>query len=207
MNNRERRTCPMKFKKFMAALCASVMVLGATMTVVANPSSGTGIKIEVVGGGTVDVKNEISAEAEGKLTSAVSAVAGTSYDATTLGVFDVEIVSGTSKTVAFNIVGVKATDTIKVLHWNGTGWNVVSKVEVKDGKVTATFDSLSPVAIVKLDKKAATPDNSGNNGSGNNGSTTPKPDKEPPTGVGVSAAALAAAAGLAGVVVCKKKSN
>ena len=45
-------------------------------------------------------------------------------------------------------LNVKAGQKVTVLHHNGTAWEVIKNVEVKDGQVIAEFSSLSPVAFV-----------------------------------------------------------
>ena len=61
---------------------------------------------------------------------------------------------------------VKAGDSVVILHWNGTAWETIMPLEVRDGEVVATFTSLSPVAVVKLSVADAT-----NGGSGSTGTT------------------------------------
>lgn len=71
---------------------------------------------------------------------------------------------------------VKAGDSIVILHWNGTEWETIMPSEVRDGAIVATFNSLSPIAVVKLtvaetDTNGGNDANGGNNGAnGGNGS-------------------------------------
>ena len=53
-------------------------------------------------------------------------------------------------TLTFAVEGIKANANIVVLHWNGTAWETIKPESVADGKVTAKFTSLSPIAIVEL---------------------------------------------------------
>ena len=197
-------------KKFIAAVCAAVMVLGSTFTAFAAPSATasdvSGIKSASELVAAIDKNNTKAADGkEVNVTKAsdesVAALKdevvdilqakntkdNKAYKATVMAVADIDIVGADGGTVTIAVPSVKKGDTIIVLHWNGT-WeqSSVSNVKVEDGKVTATFSSLSPVAIVKVSEKVTS-------------------DK---TGVGVSTLSLIAAAGLAGAVVCgKKKSN
>lgn len=195
-------------KKFFAAVCAAVMVLGSTMTAFAAPSATasdvSGIKkpAELVTAidatatksddGKVVVKeaseasvNALSAEVVDILQSK-NTKDNKAYKANVMAVADIKIEGKNGGTVTIAVPSVKKGDTIIVLHYTGSVWEEISGVKVEDGKVTATFSSLSPVAIVKVSEKVTS-------------------DK---TGVGVSTLSLIAAAGLAGAVVCgKKKSN
>lgn len=71
-----------------------------------------------------------------------------------LSVFDVTLPAGdysAGVNVTMNVPGVKAGDTISVLHWSAQKglWENLPVVSVADGTVTATFTSFSPVAIVR----------------------------------------------------------
>lgn len=71
-----------------------------------------------------------------------------------LRVFDVTLPDGDYSAgvdVTMNVPGVKAGDTISVLHWSAQKglWENLPVVSVADGTVTATFTSFSPVAIVR----------------------------------------------------------
>ena len=52
--------------------------------------------------------------------------------------------------LTFAVEGIKAGANIVVLHWNGSAWETIKPESVADGKVTAKFTSLSPIAIVEL---------------------------------------------------------
>lgn len=68
-------------------------------------------------------------------------------------VFDVKYL-GTTKwqtiDITFRPAGVTGNDTVIVLHKGANGWEVVPSSVYWNGEVTATFTSLSPVAIVTL---------------------------------------------------------
>lgn len=107
-------------------------------------------------------------------------------------------------TVTFQVPGVKAGANILVLHWNGTQWETIVPDSVKDGEVTATFTSLSPVAIVELDVQDATTaaSNTATNTTNTTNVTSPK--------TGMSASAVIPALALvfaAGAVVCARRAK
>lgn len=98
-------------------------------------------------------------------------------------------------TLTLAVDGVKAGDTIAVLHYNGTAWETIKPDKVEDGKVTFTVTSLSPIAVVKLavaDKTAGT-------------TTTTTNATSPKTGESYPVLLILACVCLAGVVVCGKK--
>ena len=207
-------------KRKMVALLAAAMVLGSTATFVAAPSASANdvktesvselkqsftnaqssageVTIATVDQATVDsavdaIVEQILQEAENKVTAQILALA------------EVTIPNVKGKvTITFSVPEVKAGETIKIGHQmaNGT-WEFFAADKVSNGEVTATFNSLSPVAIIKVAAEGNGNGSGTGNGSGSGDSTT-----FPQSGVGVSTAALLAAAGLAGVVVCRKKSN
>jgi hypothetical protein len=58
---------------------------------------------------------------------------------------------GTPITITFNLNNILAGDSLLILHQKPDGtWETIIPDKVEDGKVTATFTSLSPVAFVKL---------------------------------------------------------
>lgn len=79
-------------------------------------------------------------------------------NASILKIFDVVVKSGGfPRSVTFNIAGVVAGQNITVLHKGDNGWEVVP-CTVGNGTVTATFNDLSPVAIVTNATSAKTAD-------------------------------------------------
>ena len=122
----------------------------------------------------VDVTEEVG-EKETKVTAAIVAVVDVALSNHTPG----EEVS-----LTFSVDSVKAGESIIILHEKSAGvWERITPDAVADGKVTATFTSFSPIAIVKV------------------AATTEK------TGVTLSLLPLAAIACAAGAVVCGKKSK
>lgn len=180
-------------KKKLVAILAALTVLACGTTVLAAPSVTASDLVDKVtkvtaSNGVEVTLNEVgSAVVEQAYTAATAQKAGSEL----LALVDVSV-SKDAKfpiTLTFEVEGVKAGDNIYVLHWNGSKWEVINPSNVADGKVTATFTSLSPVAIVKAPAVA----------DDNNGTTT-----APATGASVvlPMAALVCAAGAAG---CAKK--
>lgn len=194
-------------KKFFAAVCAAVMVLGSTFTAFAAPSSTTA-NVTI---GTATVKEATaegtSAKVEINTTIIEQAAKDTIKEAVVekllkadtkakaaevLTMVDVKVAATAAELekgvkVTFAVDGIKSNSNIKVLHYVNGAWKEEAVNSVAYGKVTATFHSFSPVAIVEVETEGTTSDG---------------------TGVGFSTLSLIAAAGLAGAVVCgKKKSN
>ena len=148
--------------------------------------------------------------AEAKDTSKkISAEILTAIDAVPV---NLEVSAQNPVTLTFNVAGVKATDYIVVLHNNNGVWENIP-CTVGDGTVTATFTSLSPIAIVKLsaDTKTAGTNNDGNNNGGNTTTdtttTTPADGTavSPKTGAQMPVVAILAVIFAAGAIVCTKK--
>lgn len=79
-------------------------------------------------------------------------------NASILKVFDVSVDEKTFPiTLTLNVSGVVAGQNVTVLHKGESGWEVVP-CTVGNGTVTATFSSLSPVAIVTNATSAKTAD-------------------------------------------------
>ena len=162
-------------KKVLALFTVAVLVIGCSMSALAAESptadeksedqkieDTTGITAETDGGKAVTVA---PIEAEAILTSAKEAAkAIVSSTATLLKVFELSLpdgveldkTNGTPITIA--VPGVEAGQKITVLHFDGTTgkWEEVKVTKVEDGKVTALFKSLSPVAIVTGAKSSKT---------------------------------------------------
>ena len=106
---------------------------------------------------------------------------------------DVSVPEGTPMpvTIEFEVNGVNKNTKVVVLHYNGTEWEKVKVDAVDYRSVTATFDSLSPVAFIldKVDTTASV------------GSTSPKTGMSPL----VLMAAFGAVVCVAGAVVLTKK--
>ena len=72
---------------------------------------------------------------------------------------DVSVPDGTPMpvTIEFEVNGVNKNTKVVVLHYNGTEWEKIKVDAVDYRSVTATFDSLSPVAFIldKVDETAS----------------------------------------------------
>jgi hypothetical protein len=80
---------------------------------------------------------------------------------------------------------IAAGDTIAILHYNGTNWELIKPIAVSQGSVAFQVSSLSPISIVKISTNA--------------------PAASPKTGVTCSFMALVVLAAMAGAVICFKK--
>lgn len=138
-------------KKF-AAVLAALMVLSCGTTVLAANSSTAAdlakdVKVESSTGAEVTVKAVDEAVKEAAVKEAVAE----NKKSEVVALVEVSV-KGTGKvTLTFDVAGVKAGDNIYLLHQKADKtWEVIHPTKVADGKVTATFNSLSPVAIVKI---------------------------------------------------------
>ena len=77
---------------------------------------------------------------------------------------------------------IAAGDTIAILHFNGTNWELIKPVAVSTGSVAFQVSSLSPISIVKISTNA--------------------PAASPKTGVTYSFMALIVLAAMAGAIIC-----
>ena len=80
---------------------------------------------------------------------------------------------------------IAAGDTIAILHYNGTNWELIKPIAVSQGSVAFQVSSLSPISIVKISTNA--------------------PAASPKTGVTYSFMALIVLAAMAGAVICFRK--
>ncbi|MGN0351053.1 MAG: hypothetical protein ACI4ES_05315 [Roseburia sp.] len=159
-------------KKKLAGLLAAVMVLATGITAYAAPSASTatadttgaeatvaslatgvsvsagGVKIDGADSTVTPTIKVVSAETANSANTAAASIVGS--NANVLKLVDVSLpVNFTSATITFDVAGVKAGQKVSVLHQKADGtWEEIKDVTVADGKVTATFTSLSPVAFV-----------------------------------------------------------
>ena len=196
-------------KKLTAVLCAAVLCLSTAASVFAQPSPEVSGVVTGVSTGTDANGNAIEAtvgEVPAEYQAAVDQVKDLTFVQNLLGdafvegmqvvdVKDVTVPEGTvfPATLSFNVTGVTADSTVAVLHYDTAAgaWEVVES-KAGNGTITATFDSLSPVAFV-VDGNAAAGASSQTSGS----ATSPKTGE---TSV-LSMAAVIAAAALAGMAV------
>lgn len=162
-------------KKKMVALFAALMVLSMTTPVFAAPSVEAGdiakpvekvvavidgqkveLNVEKVDGKTLETVYE-------KVEKAVAESTSKTDKHSVVAVVDVSLPSGVKMPtggieITFDVDGVVAGDKIYLLHEKADGtWETITPSKVADGKVTAKFTSLSPVAIVKVVDNAASP--------------------------------------------------
>lgn len=168
-------------------MCLSVSALAAGV-------STTGVKVDtaVMADGTKAEVTESDSAVTPTVTEAAAAVEGVKADdltVTWVKDITVTIPAGGSVTITFDVPNVADNQKVYVLHYNGTKWEKVGEGTGKT--VTATFTSLSPVAIVVEKAAAANP-----------GQTSPVTGEEP---VLLVAAVVALLAGAVAVVTLKKK--
>ncbi len=195
----------MKCIKRMAAFCMAA-VLALSMSVGAFAAGSPSVEGIVVSGKTVDADgNEVQVtleevtdtNAKAKLDDVnyLKEIIGDDYidDMKVADLKDVSVPEGTPMpvTIEFGLNGVNKNTKVIVLHYNGTEWEKVKVDAVDYRSVTATFESLSPIAFV-LDKVDET---------ANVGTTSPKTGMSPI----VMMTALGAVVCMAGAVVLTKK--
>lgn len=159
-------------KKMVSVLCAAVLSLSMTVAVFAQPSpqvSGVAAGVSSAtdaDGNAVDVKvGSVPAEYQSavdeiKNIDKVKELLGSAFvdGMQVVDVKDVTVPDGTvfPVTISFNVTGVKADSKVAVLHYDtaAKAWEVVES-KAGNGTVTATFNSLSPVAFVVDGNSAA----------------------------------------------------
>ncbi len=193
-------------KRVMALICAAMLVGSMSLTALAAPSvSGEVVKEETTQATTkdnvkVDVVVQKVSEENQKKADEIKDTANlkkelekhNAYEAG-MKVVDVKEVKVTGTisadqwpiTITFKVNGVKAGDKVICLHWTGTEWEKIDTT-TGEGTVSAKFNSLSPVAFVKVDT----------------GSTTSPTTGEP---IMVVWAIAAIVAGVAGIAYTSKK--
>lgn len=162
-------------KKIITTALALVLTLGMSVTAFAAPSKEVSAPTvdsvaKTANGETVAITTEPVAAAV-ESTAKEEAKKLVSEDSVVLGVLNVvPSVKPTKEnpvTLTFTVAEtlVKVGETVTVLHYNGSAWDVVAVTTVKEGgKVSATFTDLSPVAIVKGAPAAAKVENTYNPG-------------------------------------------
>lgn len=180
----------------------------ATQPVVGATTSNPNVKVEVQQTVTETVKAEAHVQAEtaakalaeklvaaGNLTETQAA----EVKASVLAVVEINVdianedipAEGISLTITAD--GVKAGDNIVLLHQKKDGtWETITPSSVKDGEITATFTSFSPVAIVKMEVPTTT--------------ETKTDETSPKTGV-LPVLPVAALVCVAGAAVCGRKAK
>lgn len=171
----------MKAKRLLSAIAAGVLACAMSFNVMAADSPSTsGVVKEITSatnksGASVSIKITTLPEAsqapakEVQKTETVKEVLKDKY-VEGMYVMDVQevVVEGTIPadqwpvTITFSVPGVVSTTKVAVLHYTGSAWEVVPS-QAGEGTITATFNSLSPVAFV-VDKNTL----------GSTSSTSPK---------------------------------
>lgn len=137
-------------KKVLTIAAVLVMILALSLSAFAaelSYSVSYGDQTVAVNGGTVTVSSaDKNATNEDALLDAIEQ-AGIAADAKVV-VLDFVPSAGVTfpAVVKFAVDDVNALSAI--LHWNGTAWETISFTKNADGTVDATFNSLSPVALV-----------------------------------------------------------
>lgn len=140
------------------ASCIGMTVFAAPSpsgsTVVTGVESATGADgktINVTVSATFDNEAEEKAVAEIKTETVLKEILGDDFNEnmTVADVKNVTVPEGTvfPAKLTFAMKGVTADTKVQILHFNGTEWEKIDTT-VADGKVTGTFESLSPVAFV-----------------------------------------------------------
>ena len=162
----------MKTKRLLSAIAAGVLACAMSFNVMAADSPSTsGVVKEATkatdqAGASVSIKiktlpTEVQAVAEEvKKPEKVKEVLADKY-VEGMYVMDVQevVVEGDASqvqwpvTITFSVPGVVSTTKVAVLHYTGSAWEVVPS-QAGEGTITATFNSLSPVAFV-IDKNTA----------------------------------------------------
>lgn len=163
----------MKFKKLAGVVLAGVMVCAMGMSALAAGSPSA--KVEATGtdkdGNKVAVTVSATEQAAPE-TATIKEVVGSGYVDTmkVVAIQDVSVEGDVAwpVTLTFSYAGVNKDTKVAVLHWNGSAWENVAAT-AGDGTITATFTSLSPVAIV-VDSATMTQTSTG---TGSNGVKSP----------------------------------
>ena len=162
----------MRLKRLVSVAAAAVLALSVSLTAFAAPSTTVSGVVTVDDNNGVDGNgNTITAslaEVPAEYQSAVAdvrkpetlkALLGSAYTDTmsVVDVKDVTVADGTvfPVTIRFNVPGVTTSTKVAVLHYDTEkkAWEVVDS-KAGQGTITATFNSLSPVAFV-VDKSTS----------------------------------------------------
>lgn len=189
-----------KILKLLAVCMAMVLVFGMTVTVYAVESPDTSTaetsvaNISAKTASGVEVK--VTAVTQEVLTSALKVTASLGLtNASVQRVFDLTADISGKTNITISVPGITAGQKVAVLHQKANGkWERVPVVNVSAGQVTATFTSLSPVAIVTYTSEAP-----------KDTTSTTDSTTSPKTGEGFPAAGAMCLATLFLAAVCFKK--
>lgn len=151
--------------------------------------------------GSTEVPAAAAAGIESNLTQTLQTAGVTVGSGETATAVYLEDLTGDPGTYTFTVDSAGPNDKLIVLHWNGSAWEKVGEGTGKT--VTATFSSLSPVAIVLVKGKGpSTPTTPGTSGA----TTAPtSPQTGAPMAVPFTGIAVIALAGLVAVKARKKE--
>ena len=224
-----------KFMKLMAFAMAMTLVFGMTVSAAESPTTedqeaNTAFKVvQEVGAVTEDGANltvNKAALTGEQYTAAKAAVDGAVIADVTkksiVAALDVTVPDATAEqlakgiTVTFAVDGVKTGSSYVVFHLKADGtWEQLTAAVPRDGYVSATFTSFSPVVVVEVVKAASSDNNGGSSdsGSANSGSDSSNAAAAAPAEAAVSpktgemfpAAGIMAVICLAGASFCAVK--
>ena len=147
-----------KLSKIVAIIATTVMVLGSSLTAFAATStatvSATATELSAVSAtladGTSVTVAPVSETVATQAQQATVALLGNSAGSLQVEkIFDLSATITGPTNITIAVPGVTAGQKVAVLHQKHDGtWEVVPVVGVSAGSVTATFTSLSPVAII-----------------------------------------------------------
>ena len=139
--------------KKLAAVLAALMVLSCGTTVLAaNSSTAADLAKDVKATASNGVEVTLETVKDDVKDAAVKEAVAENKGSQVVALVEVKVPAGTGKvTITFEVPGVKADANIYLLHQKADKtWEVIHPDKVEAGKVTATFTSLSPVAIVEI---------------------------------------------------------
>ena len=210
-------------KKFAALLATTLVMALSTVSVFAAGSVTLNAKVEQNVSGTTTENATVKAFSENALgvttdtvktaaTVEIAKVAPTATSAEVVGLAEVTYegtIPAEGVAITLKVDGIKAGDSVFIIHYTSATTYEVLEAIAGDGTVTATFKSLSPVAIVKYTAPATvpTPNPTPDTGDTSNDTSNDASDAAPvapKTGV-LPVAAIAAGICLAGAAVCGKK--
>ena len=159
----------MRLKRLVSVAAAAVLALSVSLTAFAAPSTNISgvVTVDTKDNGVDGNGNTItaslaeyqSAVADVRKPETLKALLGSAYTDTmsVVDVKDVTVADGTvfPVTIRFNVPGVTTSTKVAVLHYDTEkkAWEVVDS-KAGQGTITATFNSLSPVAFV-VDKSTS----------------------------------------------------
>lgn len=215
-------------KRKLAGLLTALMVLamGTTAFAAGSPNSGSNSgttstppsasQDTVIGDATNTTVTQVS---EAVAAAAENVAKQVSPNAEVVSVVDVTydgVIPAGGVQISFSLAGVQVGDNYVLLHQLPDGrWEVITPDSIENGKITATFTSLSPVAFVKI----ASAQNGGSTITDGTNGTSTKPSgttstsntaakaasASPKTGAALPVLPVLAMICVAGIVVCGRK--